>query len=106
MPVSNFFNASQFGSFSDPPAMPVADNLPPLMGAKLELLALLEKVQVSNIEALAASLLEPKNLKDLAFKAKEVASELEMMIGIAQSQAFWTAAKAVLMRWRDQNSAA
>lgn len=105
-PVSNFFNPSQFGSFTDPPTKPVADDVPPLMGAKLELLALLEKVQVDSIEALAASVLEPKSLKDLAFKTKEVAAELEPLIGIAQSQAFWTAAKAVLMRWRNQNSSA
>lgn len=105
-PVSNFFNPSQFGSFSDPPIKPVANDVPPLMGAKLELLALLEKVHADNIEALAATVLEPKSLKDLAFKTKEVATELEPLIGITQSQAFWTAAKAVLMRWRNQSSSA
>lgn len=103
-PVSNFFNPSQFGSFTDVPTKPVAESIHPLMGARLELLALLEKVQVDNIEMLAGTLLEPKNLKELAFKTKEVASELEPLIGIAQSQAFWTAAKAVLMRWRNQTN--
>jgi hypothetical protein len=104
VPVSNFFNSSQFGGAIEPEAKAASDTMRPLMGAKLELLALLEKIQVDKIESLAASLLEPKTLKDLAFKTKEITSELEPLIGIAQSQAFWTAAKAILMRWRNQPS--
>ncbi len=104
LPTSNFFNTSQFGGAVEADAKSAGDAMRPLMGAKLELLALLEKIQVDKIESLASSLLEPKSLRDLAVRTKEVTNELEPLIGITQSQAFWTAAKAILMRWRNQPS--
>ncbi len=105
-PASNFFNPSQFGDFSEAAGMPRRDVMRPLMGAKLELLGLLEKMEFDKIEVMAATLLEPKNLKELAFRTKELAIELEPIIGDVPSQAFWTAAKVVLMRWRTQGNLA
>ena len=107
-PKSNFFNASQFGDVIDvQPTVQTkrsAESVHPLMGAKLELLALLEKLQADHLELLASRLLEPKSLKELAFRTKEIANELELVAGSLESQVFWTDAKAVLMHWRDQNN--
>ena len=78
-----------------------AQDLPPLVAAKMQLLLRLESSNSDEIDLLGAELLEAKNLRELAFTAKSVTNRLAMSVGVERSQQFWKDAKEILTAWRD-----
>ena len=78
-----------------------AQDLPPLVAAKMQLLLRLESTRSDEIDLLGAELLEAKTLRDLAFTAKSVTNRLAMSVGVERSQQFWKDAKEILTAWRD-----
>lgn len=78
-----------------------AQDLPPIVAAKMQLLLRLETTQSDEIDLLGAELLEAKTLRDLAFTAKSVTNQLAMSVGTERSQKFWADAKEILTAWRD-----
>lgn len=82
-----------------------AQDLPPLVAAKMQLLLRLESQPSTDIDLLGAELLEAKTLRELAATAKSVANKLSMSVGIERSQLFWHDAKKILTAWRDISAA-
>ncbi len=78
-----------------------AQDLPPLVAAKMQLLLRLENTLSDEIDLLGAELLEAKNLRELAFTSKSVTNRLAMSVGVERSQLFWKDAKKILTAWRD-----
>ena len=78
-----------------------AQDLPPLVAAKMQLLLRLESSRSDEIDLLGAELLEAKTLRALAFTAKSVTNRLAMSVGVERSQQFWKDAKEILTAWRD-----
>jgi hypothetical protein len=78
-----------------------AQDLPPLVAAKMQLLLRLENTRSDEIDLLGAELLEAKNLRELAFTSKSVTNQLAMSVGVERSQLFWKDAKKILTAWRD-----
>lgn len=78
-----------------------AEDLPPLVAAKMQLLLRLESTKSDEIDLLGGELLEAKTLRDLAFTAKSVTNRLAMSVGVERSQQFWKDAKEILTAWRD-----
>jgi len=78
-----------------------AQDLPPLVAAKMQLLLRLESTGSDEIDLLGIELLEAKTLRSLAFTAKSVTNRLAMSVGIERSQQFWKDAKEILTAWRD-----
>ena len=78
-----------------------AQDLPPLVAAKMQLLLRLEGTKSDEIDLLGAELLDAKTLRDLAFTAKSVTNRLAMSVGVERSQQFWKDAKEILTAWRD-----
>ena len=78
-----------------------AQDLPPLVAAKMQLLLRLESTKSDEIDLLGAELLEARTLRDLAFTAKSVTNRLAMSVGVERSQQFWKDAKEILTAWRD-----
>lgn len=83
-----------------------AQDLPPLVAAKMQLLLRLESIPSADTDLLGAELLEAKTLRELATTAKSVANKLSMSAGVERSQAFWQDAKKILTAWRDISTAA
>lgn len=78
-----------------------AQDLPPIVAAKMQLLLRLETTQSDEIDLLGAELLDAKTLRELAFTAKSVTNRLAMSVGTERSQKFWADAKEILTAWRD-----
>ncbi len=78
-----------------------AQDLPPLVAAKMQLLLRLEGSKSDEIDLLGAELLEAKTLRELAYTAKSVTNRLAMSVGVERSQQFWKDAKEILTAWRD-----
>lgn len=78
-----------------------AQDLPPLVAAKMQLLLRLESTRSDEIDLLGSELLDAKTLRDLAFTAKSVTNRLAMSVGVERSQQFWKDAKEILRAWRD-----
>ncbi|MBL0125807.1 MAG: hypothetical protein IPP88_25185 [Betaproteobacteria bacterium] len=78
-----------------------AQDLPPLVAAKMQLLLRLENTASDEVDLLGAELLEAKNLRELAFTSKSVTNRLAMSVGVERSQLFWKDAKKILTAWRD-----
>lgn len=78
-----------------------AQDIPPLVAAKMQLLLRLETTQSDEIDLLGSELLDAKTLRDLAFTAKSVTNRLAMSVGTERSQKFWQDAKEILTAWRD-----
>ena len=78
-----------------------AQDIPPIVAAKMQLLLRLETTQSDDIDLLGAELLDAKTLRDLAFTAKSVTNQLAMSVGTERSQKFWADAKEILTAWRD-----
>lgn len=78
-----------------------AEDIPPIVAAKMQLLLRLETTKSDDIDLLGAELLDAKTLRDLAFTAKSVTNKLAMSVGTERSQKFWTDAKEILTAWRD-----
>jgi len=83
-----------------------AQDLPPLVAAKMQLLLRLEGTRSDEVDLLGAELLEARNLRDLAFTAKSVTNRLAMSVGVDRSQQFWADAKEILTAWRDMSAKA
>jgi hypothetical protein len=75
--------------------------MPPVAGAKIQLLRRLEESGSCEAVLLAEELLEARTLKDLAHRAHGIAIRLRETDGAPCAEAFWNASKAVLLRWRD-----
>ena len=78
-----------------------AQDLPPLIAAKMQLMLRLESTRSEEIDLLGDEILEAKTLRDLAFTAKSVTNRLAMSVGVERSQQFWKDAKEILRAWRD-----
>lgn len=78
-----------------------AEDLPPIVAAKMQLLLRLETTKSVDIDLLGAELLDAKTLRDLAFTAKVVTNKLAISVGTERSQKFWADAKEILTAWRD-----
>lgn len=81
-----------------------AQDLPPLVAAKMQLLLRLESTKSDEVDLLGAELLDAKTLRDLAHTAKSVTNRLAMSVGVERSQLFWKDAKEILTAWRDISS--
>lgn len=78
-----------------------AQDIPPIVAAKMQLLLRLEATQSEDIDLLGAQLLDAKTLRDLAFTAKSVTNSLAMSVGTERSQKFWADAKEIITAWRN-----
>ena len=78
-----------------------AQDIPPIVAAKMQLLLRLETTQSDDIDLLGSELLDAKTLRDLAFTAKSVTNQLAMSVGTERSKKFWADAKEILTAWRD-----
>ena len=78
-----------------------AQDLPPLVAAKMQLLLRLESTKSDEVDLLGAELLDAKTLRELAFTAKSVTNRLAMSVGVERSQQFWKDAKEIVTAWRD-----
>lgn len=81
------------------PAPPA--RLPPVAGAKVDLLRCLEKSGACEAPLLAEELLEPRTLRELALRAREISHRIREVDGPPMAKAFWRDAKAILLAWRD-----
>lgn len=79
----------------------VSGGLPPVAGAKIQLLRRLEATGSCEAVFLAEDLLQARTLKDLAQIAHEISAKLQEVDGPRCADAFWNEAKQILMRWRD-----
>ena len=75
--------------------------LPPVAGAKIELLKRLEASGSCEATLLAEELLEARTLRELAVRAREIAYRLRDVDGNAIAEGFWAEAKKILIAWRD-----
>ncbi len=73
--------------------------------AKIELLQRLESTGSFEAKLLADELLGARTLRDLAERARDIASQLRVSDGNAVADPFWNEAKQVLIRWRDGGDA-
>ena len=89
-----------------PAAAPASDaylppELPPVAGAKIELLKRLEASGSCETSLLAEELLEARTLRELAMRARDIAYRLRDVDGNAIAEKFWNDSKKVLVAWRD-----
>jgi hypothetical protein len=80
--------------------------LPPVAGAKIELLKSLEASGSCEAALLADALLEARTLRELAVSARAIAYRLRDADGNTIAEAFWNEAKRILIAWRDLATAA
>jgi hypothetical protein len=78
-----------------------AGELPPVAGAKIELLRRLEASGSCEAALLADELLDARTLRELAVRAREIAYRLRDVDGNAIAERFWSEAKQVLVACRD-----
>ena len=81
-----------------------AQDLPPLVAAKMQLLLRLESTNSTEVDILGTELLDAKTLRELAHTAKSVTNRLAMSVGVERSQLFWKDAKKILTAWRDMSA--
>ena len=80
---------------------PAASRLPPVAGAKLDLLKCLEESGACEASLLAEELLEPRTLRELALRTHEISHRIREVDGHPLAKVFWRKAKAILLSWRD-----
>jgi hypothetical protein len=80
-------------------------DLPPVAGAKIQLLQRLEASGSSEAMLLADELLDARTLRELAERARDIAQRLQDADGRKVAETFWETAKAILLRWRDRPTA-
>ncbi|MEP7068109.1 MAG: hypothetical protein ABI789_02665 [Usitatibacter sp.] len=80
---------------------PPPPELPPVAGAKIELLKRLEASGSCEAALLADELLDARTLRELAVRAREIAYRLRDVDGNAIAEKFWAEAKKILVAWRD-----
>ncbi|HUP29010.1 MAG TPA: hypothetical protein VM122_02465 [Usitatibacter sp.] len=85
------------------PSEPVRPALPPVAGAKIELLRCVEATGSCGSSLLAEELLDARTLRELAMRAREIAYQLQEMHGDRMANRFWNDAKAILLVWRGQS---
>jgi hypothetical protein len=79
----------------------VRGELPPVAGAKIELLRRLEASGSSEAALLADELLDASTLRELALRARDIAYRLRDADGQATAESFWNEAKRILVASRD-----
>ena len=72
-------------------------SLPPVAGAKIDLLKCVEATRSCEASLLAEELLDARTLGDLARRARGIAHRLREIEGNAVATKFWKDAKAVLV---------
>jgi hypothetical protein len=80
--------------------------LPPVAGAKIQLLKKLEATGSCEATLLADELLDARTLRELAMRAREIAYRLRDVDSNAIAENFWREAKAILVACRDSASGA
>ena len=75
--------------------------LPPVAGAKIQLLKRLEASGSCEAALLADELLDARTLRELAMRAREIAYRLRDADSNAIAEKFWNDAKAILLACRD-----
>jgi hypothetical protein len=80
---------------------PEPARLPPVAGAKVDLLRCLEQSGACEAPLLAEELLEPRTLRELALRAREISHHIREVDGPVVARTFWKNAKAILLAWRD-----
>jgi len=89
------------GAASPAPDSGMLPDLPPVAGAKIQLLQRLEASGSSEAMLLADDLLDARTLRELAQRARDIAVRLREADGVRVAEAFWENAKGILLRWRD-----
>jgi hypothetical protein len=80
-------------------------DLPPVAGAKIQLLRRLESSGSFEASLLAEELLEARTLRELAERARTITLRLQEVDGRTVAEAFWVQAKDILIKWRDLSNA-
>jgi hypothetical protein len=80
-------------------------NLPPVAGAKIQLMKWIESSGSSEAMLCADELLEARTLRELAERAREIALRIQEVDGGRLADCFWQAAKRILVQNRDLGSA-
>jgi hypothetical protein len=76
-------------------------DLPPVAGAKIQLLKRLEASGSSEATLLADELLSARTLRELAERARDIARRIQEADGRGPGETFWNDAKDILTTWRD-----
>jgi hypothetical protein len=93
------------GAAAPTPDSAMLPDLPPVAGAKIQLLKRLEASGSSEAMLLADELLDARTLRQLAERARDIAVRLQQADGQGVAEAFWEHAKSILVRWRDLSTA-
>jgi hypothetical protein len=93
------------GAESPAPNSGMLPDLPPVAGAKIQLLKRLEASGSSEAMLLADELLDARTLRELAERARDIAVRLQEVDGRRVAETFWEHAKGILVRWRDFSAA-
>jgi hypothetical protein len=77
-----------------------ADGIPPIVGAKMELLKMLESLEGHELVEYATPLIEARCWRELASRSKDLSHTLKVIAGAEVSAVFWARAKFILTGWR------
>ena len=75
--------------------------LPPVAGAKIQLMKWIESSGSTEAMLCADELLEARTLRELAERAREIALRMQEIDGRRLAECFWDAAKRILVQCRD-----
>jgi hypothetical protein len=75
-------------------------DIPPIVGAKMQLLRQLELVGGRELKQYSAALIEARSWRDLAARTKELSRTLQEVAGTEAASIYWTRAKKILVTWR------
>lgn len=76
--------------------------IPPIVGAKMQLLKQLEILDGQALRQYSAWLVEAHSWRELASRTKDLARTLQDVAGADASLAFWISAKEILVNWREK----
>ena len=79
--------------------------LPPVAGAKIQLVKWINSSGSSEAMLCADELLEARTLRELAERARRIALRMQEVDGVRMADCFWNAAKDILVRCRDLGAA-
>lgn len=80
----------------------VPSGIPPIVGAKMQLLRQLEILDGRELRKYSASLVEARSWRELATRAKDLSRTLHDVAGAEAALHFWTCAKQILVNWREK----
>jgi hypothetical protein len=87
----------------EPGANTSAPLVPPLVGAKMQILSQLEELDAEKARSFGAELIDTRSWRDLAAKTKDIAIRLSDIIDAEAGLAFWTRSKVILVAWRSKD---